>query len=216
MERILMKFQFKHWKTIHSYIGLFVALILVVIGVTGFFMLHDKYFGLKDQEVVFAPLVAWYGSLPEEKKDYKEREVVILYTSDGKPVEIASDHGAILVAEAEDRWVKAEESVMGFVVTKKAFAKTEDPKEKFLHWGKIVDDLHTGKFFGGWLNLVYYFTAVSLVGLTLSGIYLWYKPWAQKRARKAAKPVSVRTQPVPVRKSAPALTANDTAAETTK
>ncbi len=217
-----MKFQFKHWKTLHSYTGLIFGIIILVISVTGFILVDEDKFGLKDQPITFAPLVAWYDNMPEMKKDYKEREVVTLYTSDGKPVEVASDHGAILVAEAEDRWVKADESVMGFAVTKKAFAKTEAPKAKPLHWAKVMDDLHTGKFFGGWLNLLYYITALSLVFFVLSGVYLWYKPWAQKRARKAAKNVSVRTQRVPARKSAPVatannvVTANDNAAETTK
>lgn len=193
-----MKMQFKHWKSLHSYIGLALAAILLVVGTTGFLMMEDKHFGLKDRPVTFAPLVAWYGSLPKEEKDYKEREVVTFYTVDGEPVEIASDHGAILVAEADGSWVKAAESVQGFAVTKKTFSKTEVPDRKPLHWGKVVDDLHTGKIFGGWLNLLYYFTALSIVFFVVSGVYLWYKPWAQKRKRAlqaARKPANAPTAP---------------------
>ncbi len=189
-----MKTQFKHWKSLHSYMGLIFGIVILMIGVTGFILIEHDKFGLKDKPVTFAPLVAWYDNMPDEEKDYKEREVVTLYTADGKPVEVASDHGAILVAEADNRWIKAKESMMGISVTKKAFAKTEIPKEEKLHWGKVVDDLHTGKFFGGWLNVLYYITALSLVIFTLSGVYLWYKPWAQKRARKPKQVVAINTR----------------------
>lgn len=199
-----MKMQFKHWKSLHSYVGLIFGLIISLIGVTGFILIENDKFGLKDQPVTFAPLVAWYNSLPEIEKDYKEREVITLFTADGKPIEVASDHGAILVAEADDRWVKAKESAMGFTVIKKAFAKTEIPEAKELHWAKVVDDLHTGKFFGGWLNVLYYLTALSLVFFTLSGVYLWYKPWAQKRARKTKQTVSHGTQKTVQKKLIPA------------
>lgn len=191
-----MKIQFKHWKSIHSYAGLVVGIVLLVIGVTGFFMIDSERFGFKDKPVTFAPLLAWYQELPEERKECKEREVLVLFTADGNPIEIASDHGALLVAETESRWVKANESALNLKVMKKKFAKTEINPVKNLHWGKIIDDLHTGKFFGGWLNVLYYGTAISLVGLTLSGVYLWYKPWAQKRKRVLnATKAKVKTKP---------------------
>lgn len=192
-----MKFQFKHWKAIHSYVGLFLAFIFIIVGVTGFLMMDKEMFGLKRKEVRFGPLLSYYEQLPEEQKDYKEREVIVLFTQDGHPVEIASDHGAILIAETEERWVKANDSALGLAVTKKAFAKTDVNISEYrpLYWGKIVDDLHTGKFFGGWLNLLYYFAAFSMVGLTLTGVYLWYKPWAQKRKRSTSRAPKAKVLP---------------------
>jgi|GEM_PF-5699063 uncharacterized iron-regulated membrane protein len=178
-----MKIPFKHWKTIHSYIGLFLAGLLFLVGFTGFIMLKRDRFGLKDRPVSFSPLLAWYASLRDEEVDFKQRTVITLYTENGMPVEIASDHGALLVSNGNGRWEKAEDSALNPAVVKKSFAKTESLRQRPLHWGNVIDDLHTGRFFGGWLNLLYYGTAFCLVGLTATGVYLWYKPWAQKRKR---------------------------------
>ena len=55
-------------------------------------------------------------------------------------------------------------------------------------WAKIVKDLHTGKIGGEAGKLLIDATSIAVMGLTLSGLYLWAVPRARKRkaAREAA------------------------------
>jgi len=47
---------------------------------------------------------------------------------------------------------------------------------------KLVTDLHTGAFFGGWFMAVIDLVALSLVFFAISGVWLWYVPWKRRRA----------------------------------
>lgn len=51
---------------------------------------------------------------------------------------------------------------------------------------KVVTELHTGAFFGGWFMLVIDLVALSLVFFAVSGVWLWYVPWKRKRSLSAA------------------------------
>jgi len=46
---------------------------------------------------------------------------------------------------------------------------------------KLVTDLHTGEFFGGWFTPVIDLVALSMIFFAVSGIWLWYVPWKRKR-----------------------------------
>lgn len=46
---------------------------------------------------------------------------------------------------------------------------------------KLVTDLHTGAIIGGWGMVLADLAAVGLVLLTISGIWLWYRPWRERR-----------------------------------
>ena len=46
---------------------------------------------------------------------------------------------------------------------------------------KVITDLHTGAFFGGWFMLVVDVMALTLVFLAVSGIWIWYHPWKARR-----------------------------------
>lgn len=46
---------------------------------------------------------------------------------------------------------------------------------------KIITDLHTGAFFGKWFIYVVDLAALSLVFLTVSGVWIWWKPRYGKR-----------------------------------
>lgn len=52
---------------------------------------------------------------------------------------------------------------------------------------KLVVDLHTGKFFDGWLSAVYDAAALGLAALALSGAYVFAAPRLRRRARTAAR-----------------------------
>ncbi|MCS6866226.1 MAG: PepSY-associated TM helix domain-containing protein [Gemmataceae bacterium] len=73
----------------------------------------------------------------------------------------------------------------------------EPPKPKPMDWGKAIKDLHTGKIAGDAGKLLVDLVAVGLIGLTISGLYLWIIPAlrkrrsAQQRAAAAAKASTV-------------------------
>jgi hypothetical protein len=46
---------------------------------------------------------------------------------------------------------------------------------------KVVTDLHSGKILGTAGKLAIDATAVAIVGLTLTGVYLWWLPKLRKR-----------------------------------
>jgi hypothetical protein len=50
-----------------------------------------------------------------------------------------------------------------------------------INWGKLIEEIHTGKVGGLAGKLVIDVTALVIVGLTLTGVYLWWVPLARKR-----------------------------------
>jgi uncharacterized iron-regulated membrane protein len=72
--------------------------------------------------------------------------------------------------------------------------KAEEPDKAGLggyDWGKIIKDLHTGKIGGEAGKLLTDAVALVIMGLTLSGLYLWYVPKYRKRkAEQAARTAS--------------------------
>ncbi len=64
---------------------------------------------------------------------------------------------------------------------------------------KLVNDMHTGQFFGSWFYLLVDLTAVALIALSLSGVYIWYKPWlARRKARLRNAAHASRTAAAPM------------------
>jgi hypothetical protein len=47
---------------------------------------------------------------------------------------------------------------------------------------KVITDLHTGEFFGRYFYLFMDLTAVGMVAMSVTGLYIWYRP-RKKRAR---------------------------------
>ena len=185
----------KSWKSIHSYIGLIAAVLLVGWGTTGFLMVNPNRLGLKHAEVRFTPLLAWYRSMAtgSGKERRPKIEYITLYTEKGEPVEVASHRGQVLLrSPGEEGWLMADNSEewSGLIRTEhealvlKRKPRTERGKEfERLTWGRVLDDLHTGQFFAGRLSLLYQAGTLCLVTLTLSGLWLWYVPWRSKRRR---------------------------------
>lgn len=66
--------------------------------------------------------------------------------------------------------------------------------EERLDWGRLMKDLHTGKFFGGEMGrLLVDVTSVVIIVLTVTGIYLWWIPLRRKReSRRQAAEIQAR------------------------
>jgi hypothetical protein len=52
--------------------------------------------------------------------------------------------------------------------------------------GKVLEDIHTGEFFGGNAWWLYDLIALSLIGFVATGIYLWIVPILRRRKKRKA------------------------------
>jgi hypothetical protein len=167
----------KFWKLFHGYLGLTIGLLLIVNGITGFFMIDREKPGLK-KTVNLSPLEWWYSKIPESRKNEKQKiEYITLYTSRGKSVQVASDRGTILLKSPPmGEWVKIKDSPWRAELHETAAPIIKQSGREPLTWRKLIVDLHSGKFFAGRLDWFYRIAALMLVLLAGSGIYLWIKP----------------------------------------
>jgi hypothetical protein len=55
------------------------------------------------------------------------------------------------------------------------------PDQSVKNWAKIVTDLHSGKILGTPGKLAIDATAVAMLALTSTGVYLWWLPKLRKR-----------------------------------
>ena len=97
--------------------------------------------------------------------------------------EVLPEGGSMLLAAKEGLYRVAD----GKVKQEKLPGGGKAPKGVELQ--KVITDLHTGAFFGGWFMLVIDLMALALVFLALSGVWLWYLPWRRRRVL-AATPVA--------------------------
>ena len=94
--------------------------------------------------------------------------------------ELLPDHKGILLAAKEGLYQVAGGKV------KQVKLPDGDKVATGVELQKLVTDLHTGAFFGGWFMLVVDAVALSLVFFAVSGVWLWYVPWQRKRRTAAA------------------------------
>lgn len=64
-----------------------------------------------------------------------------------------------------------------------------------MDWGKILIDLHTGKIGGEIGKAVMSVAALLLLFLTVSGVYMWFKPLLIRRQNAKAKAKAAASQP---------------------
>jgi hypothetical protein len=178
----------KFWKSFHGYIGLTIGLLLVVTGITGFFMIDKEKPGLKEA-VSFAPISWWYSNIPQSKNNEKSKiEYLILYTSRGESVQVAADRGSIFLKSTKMKeWKKVKDSPWRAELRETPAANMGPRYPEPLTWRKLVVDLHSGKFFAGRLDWFYRIAALMLVLLVCSGLYLWIKPKLDCLHRKNSK-----------------------------
>lgn len=191
---------FRQW---HSWGGLFLSVFILTVAVTGIILNHKDFFlrGEIKQEKASGLLTAstdfnaipitfaaaqslardHFGDGPIEKIELKDEHGVLIY-------KIVKGKGQEVVIDAHS----------GAMTTKYGFKV--DPKDQKtakagINWGKIVDDLHTGKILGTPGQLFIDFTSLVIIALTLSGIYLWWVPFFRKRRSAQDRQASVARAP---------------------
>jgi hypothetical protein len=197
---------YRLWKHFHRWVGLIVMIPLFLIGLTGIVMLDRDRWGLRDTPVRFQPLVTWYAKLNEGRANGRGEgpggrsasviRYVTLYRKDGTPVQVGSKGGSLAFQAAGNAtWSAPEASLIKTATVPQAPGGAEGPgrggRAVALTWGRVIDDVHTGRIFNNRLEWYYIVTGSGLATLSLTGFYLWLKPLLTKRAaQKRQKPPS--------------------------
>lgn len=187
--------QFRKW---HGWGGAVLSLFILTVAVTGILLNHKDFFfagkvkegptGLLTSSTDFAAVPVsfdralaisreHFGDVPLEKIELKDERGVLQY-------KIVRGHGEEIRVDANTG-----------EATSKYGAKLNATGASKYNWAKIVDDFHTGKFFGLAGTLLVDVTSGVIIALTLTGLYLWIVPLIRKRqskARQAANPIPAR------------------------
>lgn len=131
------------------------------------------------------------GEQPVERIELKHEKGRLLY-------KIKSSSGEVLVDAHTREAVTREHDSPKIKGNEEPsiLASQEKRHRSGIDWAKMLKDLHTGKI-GGWAGkLVVDFTALILVILCLTGLYLWLIPLLRKRrsARQQARIASAKRQ----------------------
>ena len=179
--------KFRQW---HSWGGVFLSFFILLVATTGIILNHKDLFlhqGKKEKAasglltsttdlatvpVSFARALelakGHFGDVPLEKIELKDEQGHLIYK--------------VIKGEGEELRIDARTADMS---TKYGMSLSKTGKTT-LNWGKIIDDLHTGKILGLFGKLTVDFTSGVIIALTLTGIYLWGVPLLLKR-RNALK-----------------------------
>lgn len=130
------------------------------------------------------------GEQPVERIELKNEKGRLVYKVKTASGELVVDAGSGEATEKpRDKGKKAEGTQYAPVVqTAEEYEKEQ--KGGGTDWGKLIKDLHTGKVGGLAGKLLVDLTALILVVLCLTGVYLYVVPWLRKRrsARLRASP----------------------------
>lgn len=105
-----------------------------------------------------------------------------------KHVHLSDERGTLIYkikTYEEDREIQVNASTgvltekTGYTQNTQAHGGAEMKRD--INWGKVMKDLHTGKVGGELGKLLTDFTSVSIIVLTLTGMYLWVVPKWRKR-----------------------------------
>jgi len=103
-------------REVHKWVGVVLALFVIVIGVTGVVLIHKKDFrSLKETEVPGAFIPGWYSE--EMGKKGKEVKALAVGTDDSTRGVLMAGTKAGLMARQEGRWMQMGEAIGGAEVT---------------------------------------------------------------------------------------------------
>lgn len=189
--------KFREW---HIWLGVAMSLFILTVCFTGIYLNHKDLFHtdmgavkkmngssgklttashLEMYGVSFVQALAKaksiWGDIPIEHIQLKdERGMMIYKIKAGEGREIIVDAASGVITEKND-YHEYTRSFPGF------------EGKKSYNWDKIFIDLHTGKLWGDTGKLVVDLTSIVIIGLTITGIYLWIVPkWRKRQAAKMA------------------------------
>jgi len=178
--------KFRQW---HIWLGVAVSLFVVLVCGSGIYLNHQNLFATEA-----APIKA--RTRPNAAPLLTTKTVL-----DSHPVSFQQ-----VLGRAAERWgdvaienmqLKNEDEMMVYKVKAGdgreiivnartgAFIEKTGPNKL----GRIIKELHTGKIVGGAGKLLVDFTSLTIVGLTVTGVYLWAAPkWRKRKAGQRQPP----------------------------
>lgn len=206
----------KNWLLIksrewHTWLGVILSVVIVAVCVTGIYLNHEHFFdGLfseKSQKPKKAPpALANNGDLPQTVPEglytttplgafpvsfsqALESSREMLGDVALKQIELKDEHGT-LIYKIKAQHEEGEEPTEVWVDAYSGTAKLKEPYNKAdgaYDWGKVLKDIHTGKIGGDTGRLLIDVTSLTIIFLTVTGIYLWALPRLRKRQNALAK-----------------------------
>ncbi|MBI4522927.1 MAG: PepSY domain-containing protein [Deltaproteobacteria bacterium] len=195
--RLLIKF--REW---HIWLGIALSLFIIIVCVTGIYLNHEwmKLFGAKPQNKpnpLTAGALTTVSDLTSHPVSFAQalaRAREVWGDVPIKHVHLNDERGTLIYkikAQDEDREITIN-AVTGALTEKNSYRQNTQPRagaemKRGINWNKLMKDLHTGKLGGEAGKLLMDFTSVVIIGLTLTGAYLWIVPkWRRRRAKNAA------------------------------
>ncbi len=200
--------QFRKW---HSWGGVFLSLFIMIVAFTGIMLNHkDLFFHSREERsakadgpsglltsstdltalpITFANALNLardhFGEGSLEKVELKDEHGWLIYkVVRGKGEELIIDARTGEMSTKYGIKVATSPAVAGLQASA---APVAGGPRRGLNWAKIVDDLHTGQLYGSYGRLLVDFTSIVIIGLTLSGLYLWGVPILRKKQSQQKK-----------------------------
>lgn len=209
--------KFREW---HIWLGVALSLFIVIVCVTGIYLNHEWLKLFKAEPHSKPVTVASHKPEPAEagllttSTDFMTQPISFAQALARareiwgdvpiRHVHLNDERGTLIYkikAQGEDREVFIN-AVTGALTEKNGYKQNiqDHPQadlKRGVNWNKVMKDLHTGKLGGETGKLLIDFTSVIIVGLTVTGIYLWVVPkWRKRRAAKIAV-TQTASQPAP-------------------
>jgi len=220
--------KFREW---HIWLGVALSLFIVIVCVTGIYLNHEwlKLFkgepnnkpaaaaSLKPKPVE-AGLLTTSTDLMTQRISFAQALARARELWGDVPIQhvhLNNERGTLIYkikAQREDREVLIN-AVTGALAEKNGYKQNTQAHvgaemNRGINWNKVMKDLHTGKLGGEGGKLLIDFTSVIIIGLTVTGIYLWVIP--KSRKRRAAKIALAQRALLPASETEPAFSSEPT------
>lgn len=205
----------KNWLLIklrewHIWLGVGLSLFIIIVCVSGIYLNHEwsnLFEGERQNQVLHAapnkrnPVA---GGLLTTSSDLTLHAVsfaqALARTREIwghvpiKHIHLNDERGTLIYkikAQGEEREVVIN-AITGALTEKNGYRQNAQPQPRAelrrgINWNKAFKDLHTGNLGGQTGKLLIDFTSLIIIGLTVTGIYLWVVPrWRKRRAAKAS------------------------------
>ncbi|MBI2227656.1 MAG: PepSY domain-containing protein [Deltaproteobacteria bacterium] len=198
--------KFREW---HIWLGVALSLFIVIVCVTGIYLNHEWLKLFKAEPHSKPVTVASHKPEPAEagllttSTDFMTQPISFAQALARareiwgdvpiRHVHLNDERGTLIYkikAQGEDREVFIN-AVTGALTEKNGYKQNiqDHPQadlKRGVNWNKVMKDLHTGKLGGETGKLLIDFTSLIIVGLTVTGIYLWLVPkWRKRRAARS-------------------------------
>ncbi|MBI4230428.1 MAG: PepSY domain-containing protein [Planctomycetes bacterium] len=203
----------KNWLLIkirkwHTWLGVALSAFIVLVCLTGVYLNHRGWFEGMPPRGATVPLLST-NTDPRDLQVSLDRALVLAreHLGDGVPL----DHVNLKVEEGRlvykikmsptsgaerEMFVDAQTGALTFWKIGGYTEEYDDGNGKTgsgVRWGKLMMDLHTGKFFGGASGkLLIDITSFTILVLTVSGVYLWWLPLQRKRQSRRSSEGAVK------------------------